>query len=736
MLADEGLVSQRSWEPGRPTLRHVAPTFDLRRPARTRPEVGSMAATVGALPAGERSYRTDIDGLRALSILLVVAFHAGWELFGGGYVGVDVFFVLSGYLITGLLIKEYRTKGRISLTEFYARRIRRLLPLAAVVLVVTLALGLWLLPPLSRVELVNDARAAALYFANWRFASQATAYSDAAVTDALLLHYWSLSVEEQFYFLWPLLVVAAGWWARRKPWLRFDLVLGGFLAFLVMVSLGSSVLLTSRLGPGAYYATHTRLWEMGVGAGLALVLPRLARPRPVAAEVMGVVGLGAVVGAAMAYGTTTDFPGAAALAPVVGTVLILVAGSQRSTRIARVLSSGGLPTLGRWSYAWYLWHWPLIGVARLLTDRSNGAWSAQTATLAAVVASLGLAALSHRLVENPIRYSSVLRRRQRSNFVLGASLTLLPVIGGLVFLLVGDIGNRTGTPVASDQGATDGTVTRVSMTPLDASKDEVSVGPSSCHADQAASEADLSCVFGDPEGSPTVVLIGDSHARHWLPALEVIAQDEGWRLLSVTKSGCNPFDVPSWNSNYERPYHECDAWRDSLLEQLADEHDVALVIVGRALGHRASVFIEGELVPRSEIGPVWRDGVERTFERLLEVSRRVVVLRDSPWAPEDVPTCLSEVWPEMTGCDFAVSEEGEDDSELYEAERSVAPDGVSFVEVSDLVCPSDPCQMVAPNGVIKYRDRHHITQTFSRQLAPALADRIVGFGADPVFGGL
>jgi peptidoglycan/LPS O-acetylase OafA/YrhL len=683
-----------------------------------------VTATVGALASGERSYRTDIDGLRALSILLVVAFHAGWERFGGGYVGVDVFFVLSGYLITGLLIKEYRTQGRISLTEFYARRIRRLLPLAAVVLVVTLALGLWLLPPLSRVELVGDARAAALYFANWRFASQATAYSDAAVTDALLLHYWSLSVEEQFYLLWPLLVVAAGWWARRKSWLRFDLVLGGFLASLVIASLGSSVLLTSRLGPGAYYATHTRLWEMGIGAGLALVLPRLARPRPVVAEAMGVLGLGAVVGTAVIYDATTAFPGIAALVPVIGTVLLLIAGSQRSTRIARALSSGGLPTLGRWSYAWYLWHWPLIGVARLLNERANGAWSEQVATFAAVAASLALAALSHRLVENPIRYSSVLRTQPRSNFVLGASLTLLPVMAGLAFLLVGDIGNRTTAPVAAEEGATEGMVVPVSMTPLDASKDQVSVGPSSCHAEQAASEADLSCVFGDPDGHSTVALIGDSHARHWLPALDRIAQEEGWRLLSVTKSGCNPLDVPAWNANYERPYHECDAWRDSLLEQLHDEPEVGLVIVGRSLGHRATVLDDGELLPRSEIGPVWRAGARRTFDRLRTVSPRIVVLRDTPWAPKDVPTCLSEVWPDVADCDFPQPGRESDDTELYEAERSVAPEGVSFLEVGDLVCPSDPCHMVTVDGVIKYRDRHHLTQTFSRSLAPELADRL------------
>ncbi|HUH07103.1 MAG TPA: acyltransferase, partial [Egibacteraceae bacterium] len=234
---------------------------------------------IGLPGADERGYRRDIDGLRAVSLLLVIGFHSGLGLFAGGYVGVDVFFVLSGYLITGLLVKEHQRTGRISLTDFYARRIRRLLPMSGLVLVSTVLAGLWLLPPLSRMSLVHDARAAALYIANWRFSRQATAYSDAEVTDALLLHYWSLSVEEQFYFLWPLLIFGVGWFVGRRRRELFIPTLSVVLGALIAASLWASLTLTAVRGPEAYYVTHTRLWELGVGGALALLVPAMGRIR-------------------------------------------------------------------------------------------------------------------------------------------------------------------------------------------------------------------------------------------------------------------------------------------------------------------------------------------------------------------------------------------------------------------------------------------------------------------------
>lgn len=220
------------------------------------------------------AYRADIDGLRALSILLVVGFHSGLGIVAGGFVGVDVFFVLSGYLITGLLVAEHQRTGRISLLNFFARRIRRLLPLAFLVIVTTTSLGWWLVPPLQRRELVGDARSAALYFANWRFAGKATAYSDAEVTDGLFTHYWSLAIEEQFYLLWPLVVVACGLMAVRLARASMAGVLG-CAAVAVTVAAFTLAMIATERASSAYFLTHARIWEMTAGACLAIGLARL-----------------------------------------------------------------------------------------------------------------------------------------------------------------------------------------------------------------------------------------------------------------------------------------------------------------------------------------------------------------------------------------------------------------------------------------------------------------------------
>ncbi|MEZ5166065.1 MAG: acyltransferase [Acidimicrobiales bacterium] len=371
-----------------------------------------MSTPGAASSVSPRAYRADIDGLRAVSILAVVLFHAGVTRFAGGYVGVDVFFVISGFLITGLLVKEVESAGRVSMRNFYARRIRRLLPLSVTVTITTLVLGLWLLAPVARDALVGDARAATLYFANWRFAAQTTAYSDVNVTDSLLVHYWSLAIEEQFYVLWPLLIVAGLGIARvlRRP---VRSTLGVLLAALVALSFTASVVITADEGVGAYYLTHTRLWEMGVGAGLALVLTSSPRLPSRALDALGMLGLGMIAWAATTFDARTPFPGSAALLPVLGCAAVIVAGSQQDGVVSRALAARPFPFIGRLSYAWYLWHWPAIGIALLLRGRYWPDTNEHVITAAAVVVSFGLAWGSHIAIEDPMRHASLLRRRLR-----------------------------------------------------------------------------------------------------------------------------------------------------------------------------------------------------------------------------------------------------------------------------------------------------------------------------------
>lgn len=689
---------------------------------------------IGLPGADERGYRRDIDGLRAVSLLLVIGFHSGLGLFAGGYVGVDVFFVLSGYLITGLLVKEHQRTGRISLTDFYARRIRRLLPMSGLVLVSTVLAGLWLLPPLSRMSLVHDARAAALYIANWRFSRQATAYSDAEVTDALLLHYWSLSVEEQFYFVWPLLIFGVGWFVGRRRRELFIPTLSVVLGALIAASLWASLTLTAVRGPEAYYVTHTRLWELGVGGALALLVPAMGRIRRPFAHGGAVLGIGAILAAGTTYGAATPFPGWAALAPVLGAAALIVTGARSDTVVSRLLTAAPLPYLGRISYAWYLWHWPLIGGGLLLNERLGERWPAPAVVSAAVAASLALAAASHVLVENPVRHGQFLRRAPSRSFAMGAALTFAPVLGAMAFLQMGDTGARQvavsvahADPSAPPEPDGSAPAAQVDpMTPQQAAKDRTRLERESCTGIvEIPPEPD--CVYGDPGGRETVALIGDSHAQHWLPALHIAGDERSWRVVSWTMESCAVVDAPIWHSKLERRYTECEAWRDYVVDRLAEEGGVDLVLVARTHKYAKLVLDQaGERLHASAVDPHWREGARSTFAQLLRVADQVAVLRDTPWAPEDIPTCLSVASTDPSRCSFPREGSAGLDEILYEAESAAALPGVGFLDLTDLICSDARCDMVTPEGVIKFRDAHHLTQTFSYSLGSELAVALDG----------
>jgi peptidoglycan/LPS O-acetylase OafA/YrhL len=697
-----------------------------------------MTATVGVAPAGHLSYRADIDGLRAVSILLVVAFHAGIARFPGGYVGVDVFFVLSGYLITGLLLKEHDTHGRVRLAEFYARRARRLLPMAALVLSLTTVAGLWLLPPLSRVELLRDARAAALYVANWRYSVQATAYSDAEVTDSLLLHYWSLSVEEQYYVLWPLLIVAAGWLVTRIARLRFRPTLLGMLGAVVAGSLAASLLLTERLGPAAYYATHTRLWEMGIGALLAFTVPGLHRLPRWAAESLSVAGVTAIVVAAMGYSAESAFPGWLALVPVLGTAAVIIGGHGGRTALSSLLSLRPMTALGRWSYGWYLWHWPAIGLALLWNEQQAAPLARSTVVAGAVVGSLILAIGSYKLVETPLRYAAWLRRGVRPSLAMGATLTLAPVaLIGVALLADASLGGAAVTVAESEPGddvtlasaqGWDLGLPQTPMTPAEAVEDRGDLGRPSCHVAQpdTAPASPQDCTFGDPDGTSVVVLTGDSHAHHWLPALDIIGKERGFAVLLASKSACSPIAVDIWNADLERPYSECTEWREATLDVVrSSDRPVEMAVIARSRGYRDVLMSEeGQRVSDlAEAATLWREGSRHTFEAWAELAPTIVLLRDSPWAQEDVPTCLSESPSTPERCSLDLATAGGGDAWQYSGERSAASNvdiEVVFVDPTPLVCSAQDCPMTTPTGMIKYRDRHHLTATFARSLAPGL----------------
>jgi peptidoglycan/LPS O-acetylase OafA/YrhL len=689
-------------------------------------------------------YRPDIDGLRGLSILLVVTYHAGVDAFAGGFVAVDVFFVISGFLITGLLLDELESTGRIKLRAFLARRVRRLLPLAALVLTTTMVIGASLVSPLDRSRLFDDVRASALFVANWHQAGQAVAYSDATATSELTTHWWSLAVEEQFYLVWPMMLFACAWLVRRWSNTVVSsalLAVRSASAFVVVTSFLASVILTDRDGPQAYYYTHTRLWELGAGALLATYFRpgrgttfTLSRPARESAMAGGVV---AIVASTAIFDATTPFPGSAALLPVVGASLIVGVGSGSPSSIRSLLSRRPVVAVGRWSYGWYLWHWPAIGLFHLAADEWASGIDEGVITATALVTSLGLAAATYRIVENPIRRSAFFHRRTSLSLALGAVAVAIPLAVGTSLSSAAVLGDDWTTDDATtDDATTDDAMTErgvpLVITPAEAADDKVDLpGSDECHARIVESSAGTKCVFGDPDGAFEVVLIGDSHAQHWLPALDELGKSRSWRIHSFTKSACPIFDVPLWNNRLQRRYTECATWHGLVAEQVAQLDD-PVVVLANASGYSDLLLDDNgrRTEESSEFADLWRDGARRGSQAWLAIADRIIRLADTPWAPEDVPGCLSKYRNTPSTCDFVVDEVDVGDDEMIDVERSVVSDqGIAdryvFVDPSSIVCPDDPCRVVDESGIIVYRDFHHLTQTFSQSIADDLGELIV-----------
>ena len=382
-------------------------------------------------PSRSAAFRGDIEGMRAVAVLLVVAFHAGLPIIRGGYVGVDVFFVLSGFLIPGLLVDELRRTGTLSFSGFYARRARRLLPLAAVVLASTVAAAHLLVAPVDRSGVGRDVAAAALWVANWNFAGQSTQYM-ADVDKSPVLHFWSLSVEEQFYLLWPLLLLclAGGTWIVRRSWTGAMRRVAIGLVAIGALSLVLSWRVTTTDASLAYFGLHTRAWELALGSGIALARPLLPRLPRLMAVAGGWLGLAMVVGSSVVLDKDTPFPGTAALLPVVGTGLLVATGvAAASSGPARLLDRSIPRFIGRISYAWYLWHWPCLVLANarwgVAPDTSTGEaattpHAGAAVVLAAVAASFALAVVSHYLVEQPLRHARWFVISRRRSLQLGA----------------------------------------------------------------------------------------------------------------------------------------------------------------------------------------------------------------------------------------------------------------------------------------------------------------------------
>lgn len=644
-------------------------------------------------------FQAEIQGLRAVAVGLVIAYHAGLSGVQGGYVGVDVFFVISGYLITALLLREIERNSSISLSGFYARRIRRLVPAALVVLLTTLLVGWFVYGPLDLKQAASSAFATALYVSNLWFIHLSTDYLAKDVGADPLLHTWTLGVEEQFYLVWPLILLAALCIGSRSNFERRLLIAFGTLA---ATSFALCVWLTASNQPWAFFGSPTRAWEFACGGALALYFSKGTKPRSGVCVTAGWCGAGLVVAAVMALDRKSAFPGFAAAVPVAGTLLLLVAAqAQKASALNRWLAAPPLVLVGDLSYSLYLWHWPVFALLRTADEETSAAGRVSALALVFI-----LSWLTWRLVENPFRY----------RWLHGQNHLRIVTIGLLVALGSASVAFTTWAVARQ-------ALSEPEQRALLAATDDVPRAyRDGCHVDQFSVDV-RACAYGAADSKTIVVVFGDSHAAHWIPALDIVATQRGWRLIPFTKSGCPSIDFVPHSKLLNRSYVECAEWRRNVLQRIGELRPQLTIL------SNSSLHFENSGESKEE----WERRIRVVLDSLVDVSQEVFLIRDVPRLSESGPECLSRMrWKDADASEVCgVLRSGIGEAEpVYVAEKAatVGYGNARTIDLNDRICLTEACQ-ISVGGLVKYKDDHHLSATYSQSLAQPLSQLLFSFGS-------
>ena len=607
-----------------------------------------------------------IQGLRALAALLVTIFHA--RLVPGGFIGVDIFYVISGYLITGLILREIENTGTLNLQNFYQRRIKRLLPTSVFVLFVTAIVGMFVLPAITRDALGRDLFAAATYISNYLFAWWQNDYQNLNATPSPFIHYWSLAVEEQFYIVWPIFILFLSRYGKRA-------VLYG-VAISSALSLLLSIYQTQTSPIWAFYSLPTRAWELGVGALLLFIPDTFWKNR-----FIPWVGLIGIAIAALKFDENTSFPGINAVLPV-GATALLIGSIAIWPRLFNDVSNNRVSQwLGAISYPLYLWHWPAL----VLPSSALGRPLRIRERIFCILLTIVLAHFTSKYIEQPLRNKKVPGKKIYRFF---AATTALSLVAGLLI-----------TSTASSIISVKGTDYKFNLIDV---MEKPSVYGDNCHSNFGETKSG-DCTYGDIDSKTTVVLYGDSHAAQWFPALEALANDRGFKLVSLTKSACPSVDVPRADQGAFKNVH-CDKWRDDSIARIKKLRPAAVIMSSFQYFNPPSGYPDEY--------QWWKEGQIRLLDALRGSSKHLIYISDTPRPLRDIPNCLASRDPQS--CDST--------------EKSPVKiiNGFEKVDPTPWLC-TNYCPAIQ-DGYVVYRDASHISVAAALALKSQLEAALMAKG--------
>ena len=610
---------------------------------------------------------TQIQGLRALAAILVTVFHA--RLVPGGFIGVDIFYVISGYLITGLILREIDKTGTLDLRSFYQRRIKRLLPTSVFVLFVTAIMAWILFPPITRDALGRDLFAAAAYISNYLFAWWQNDYQNLNATPSPFIHYWSLAVEEQFYLVWPIFILFLARYGKK--------VVLAAIAATTLLSLLFSMYLTQVAPIWAFYSLPTRAWELGFGA-LLLFLPETNKK----IRILPWIGFLGIVFASLNFNENTAFPGKNALVPVLATVVLIASINYWPPLFNDLANSRLSQWLGAISYPLYLWHWPAL----VLPSSALGRPLYFYERLLCIALTIVLAHYTSKYVEEPLRHKNLASR----TIYRGAAITTA------ASLLAGGVIALSASSLITTKGEVSYKFDLVQV------MEKPGVYGDNCHVNYGETKSGF-CTYGDENSSTTIVLYGDSHAAQWFPTLEKLANERGFKLVSLTKSACPAVDAKRPDQGAFKMVH-CTKWRENSIKRIAQIKPLAVITSSFQYFTPAN-----NKISRAQW---WRDGQRKLLKDLKGSTDHLIYISDTPRPLRDIPNCLASR-----------------DSRICD---STEKSPVSIISGFDVINPTPwLCSSYCPaivDGDVAYRDASHISVDMALKLLPKLEAALIAKG--------